>query len=271
MLRRVLAAFAVFLAVNAQAPAQSVVIDNFNEGTFNITATSGTPSVSQLDQGLSNSNTLGTRRISRAHFISGGGGGDQVNVNNTANPGRFSTNLTATATGHFHLYYGYTAYDPASSDPVSPLHTFADINADIAGGLPGGNIGVALDFTTLDHNATLILKLVTNHTGGGQTVSVVSKPVTANLSPFVVQFTNAELTAGIVSGPGLNFADVDQVILEVGDLEGGTDLVLDSLRFTSVPEPTTWALIGCTGLLAVGGTWYRRRRAGKADLVVAAE
>jgi len=271
MFRRLLAAFAVLFLATADLPAQ-VVIDNFNEGSFNLNANSVTPSVTQTDTGLSGTNTLGSIRIARAHFVSGGGTGDSVNVNNTALPGKFSTNLTvAPTTGHFHLYYGYSAYNSASSDPLSNTHTFSDINANIAGSLPAGNIGVTLNFDSIDHNGTFVLKLVSDRTGT-PSLSIVNKFVPANVSPFVLTFTNAEILGGLVSGPGINFSDIDQVILESQDLPGATDMTFDQFEFVSVPEPTTYLLVIGTALAAGGSVWYRRRRAAiQTDLLMAAE
>ncbi len=241
-----------------------VIIDNYNQTNFNLTANSVTTSVAQYDTGLSTSNTMGGSRISRAHFVSGGGGGDQLNVNNTANPGFFEVSCSTTASGHFHSYYGYSAYDTSTEDPVAVTHTFTDMNTNVQGVLGSPIINVALDFQTLDHPMTLIFKIVTNHTGGGQTVSVVSKPVAAQLTPFNVTFTNAELVAGITSGPGLNFTDVDQVILQSADLPGGTDFLADNFRFfVSVPEPTTYALIGVSSLVIGAGAYLQRRRQNK--------
>lgn len=264
-MRIFVATLVVALSAIGQLAAQtSFIIDNYNQTTFNLTANSGTPSVFQYDTGLSTANTIGGSRIMRSHFVSGGGAGDNLNTNNTALSGFLEVSCTATASGHFHSYYGYSAYDTSTEDPVAVTHTFTDMNTNVQAVLGTSNINVALTFQTLDHPATLIFKIVTGHTAGNQTVSIVSKPVAANLSPFDFVITNAELVAGIVSGPGLSFTDVDQIILQSADLPGGTDFVADNLRFfISVPEPTTYALIGVSSVILGAGAYLQRRRQNK--------
>lgn len=257
MLRRLFGSLAIMVVLAAGVNAQSVNIDTYNEGaggnSFSFTATQALPSVSQLHTGLTTA--IGGQRLARAHFVTGGSG-DTVGINNTATSGVFAANLSASATltGHFHLYYGYDAFNTAQPNPIDPSHTFFDLNTNVSGAL-GANWALEFNVVAMDHNATYIVRLVSDRLG----TPVVASVSESRLAGF----------SGIISIPssafvGINGSDIDQIILETSDLSESTDLRIDNLQFVSVPEPTTYALaIGSLAVLG-GGIWHRRRKSARA-------
>src|SRR5688572_18352818 len=105
---RLLVVIALVAVLGSRADAQSILIDNFNQGaggnTFSHDQTDP-GSTSNLHTGLT-ATAIGAQRIARVHIPTGTG---TANINNTANPGVFSLSLPSSATiqVHFHLYWGY--------------------------------------------------------------------------------------------------------------------------------------------------------------------
>lgn len=260
MHHRLLAAGVLGLVMTTGINAQVINIDNYNQGTGGNTFShdqTGPGSNSNLHTGLT-ATTVGDQRIARVHVVAGAG---TVNINNTSDPGTFSISLPSSSTiqAHFHLYYGYNSYDSGASSPTSGTHNFADLNVDTTSLV---NPQVAFTLIRMDNPGDIRVTLVSDRTGSAAFRTVtLNQP--GNLTPINVSVTQADFAAGSGSGT-LNWADIDQVILESGDLGDSTDLRLDNLQFTSVPEPTTYALIALAGLAVGGGAWHRRRKNAKA-------
>lgn len=260
--RRILACFSLFLFTGL-TQAQSILVDNFNTGvggsTINLTLSSAPNSVFQFDSGLTT--TIGGQRLARLHNVSGAG---TTNLNNTTNTDILGMSLPSSQTiqAHFHLYYGYDAYDPNATTPIANSHTVRPLNTNTtATFVPQFTFDlIRLDVVPSNLKVTLVSDFVagTPNTGNYRTVtttfnsSVFSPGITVNL-------TQADFAAGTGVG-SVNWSDIDMIIFETGDLIDSTDLRIDNLRFTAVPEPTTYALIGLSTLAAGGVAWNRRRR-----------
>lgn len=259
MLQRFIYTGALLLATAGTCLAQAnILVDNFNTGTggstINLTLSS-TGSTSQFDSGLTT--TIGGQRIARLHHVNGTG---TINLNNTVNIDVLGMSLPSSGSieAHFHLYYGYNSYDASASSPVAVTHSFLDLNTNAT---TLGSPQFTFDLMRLDVvPSTLFVTLVSARGTGSEAFRRVSLTFnTSVLSSTTVNVTPAQFAAGTGSGT-INWADIDQIILETGDLVDSTDLRIDNLRFTAVPEPATFALLGLSGVAAAGAVWYRRRK-----------
>ena len=256
---RILFASVIILATTGISSAQSILVDNFNTGvggsTIALTLSVPNTSVFQFDNLLTT--TIGGQRIARLHDVAGSG---TINLNNTVNPDVLGMSLPSSATiqAHFHIYYGYDSYDSSATSPVANTHVFRDLNTDTT------ILGVpqfTFDVNRLDVvPSTLHVILVSNRGLAGEAFRQADISINSSIfGPTTINVSQAQFAAGTGSGT-LNWADIDQIIFETGNLIDSTDLRVDNLRFTAVPEPATMALLGLTGVLSIGGVWYRRRR-----------
>jgi hypothetical protein len=263
-----LAGIASVLSVGAVS-AQTIIIDNFtstvtaaapNGSDFNITF-SGEDSQSVTNTGLNASTVInptgGTNagiRITRAHITSGT---NTINVDNTGTINQLNVGLGTATSGHFHLYYGYNAFDPDFAANAQPSGNYNDLSRDFTG---GGNNSITLSALNPDHNGGVTIRLISGRGTGSEAVVTASVPyVTGNPS-------NQTLTFLFTAFPGINFTDIDQIIVEpTGDIPAAGDLSLDNITVTvsAVPEPATYALMGLSGVAVGAGVWMRRRNANK--------
>lgn len=255
------------LAAWNSAAAQTIIVDNFTVGSAPSGSTiaiaqTGTGSTTQPFSGLSASTVInptgGTdagRRLARAHVTSGS---NALDLDNTGINNQFNVALGAGTSGHFHLYYGFVDYNPALTPGTQPGANYDDLSRDVTG---GGNNSITLSILNPDHNGGVGITLISGRGTGSQVVASFNQPyVTGNPS-------NQTLTFFFSSFSGIDFTDLDQIIVEaVPDLPAAGDLGLDNILITvsSVPEPTTVAMMGLTGMVAASSIWYRRRNARKA-------
>ncbi len=232
-----------------------VLIDSFNEGTI-ATSQTGIGSNFDTDSGLGS--VAGGFRISRAHVTAGSGSND-INNTDTATPGVFTWNNDAAATGHFHLYYGYSVFNPAFGadiEQTNAAHSFSDMNLNLVSAGPA-NDRIRISVISSDLSGPIRINMVSNRTG---TVSMVTQtvnlPAAVGLggpaSPFNLDFFFSGFT--VVSGGTFDFADVDQVTIEAATDLTSVDWRLDQV--SAVPEPSVLA----PALLGLGAMVLRRRR-----------
>lgn len=249
--------------------AQTIIIDNFtslataaapNGSNFTITQV-GVGSQTVTNTALSASTVInptgGTNagiRISRGHVTAGT---NAITVDNTGTNDQLNVGLGSATSGHFHLYYGYNAFNAALAPNAQLVGDYNDLSRDFTG---GGNNSITLSALNPDHNGGITILLISGRGTGSEVVATASVPyVTGNPS-------NQTLTFFFSSFAGINFADIDQIIVEpTGDIPPAGDLSLDNIVVTvsAVPEPATYALMGLSGLAVGAGVWMRRRNANK--------
>ncbi len=249
--------------------AQTIIIDNFtslataaapNGSNFSITQT-GVGSLTQTNTNLNASTVInptgGTDagiRIARAHVTSGT---NAITVDNTGTNDQLNVGLGTATSGHFHLYYGYNAFNSALAPNAQAPADYNDLSRDFT---TGGNNAITLTVLNPDHNGGVEITLISGRGTGSEAIFTFSQPyVTGNPSTQTLTFLLSNFT-------GINAADIDQIIVEpLGDIPPAGDLSLDNIIVTvaAVPEPATVALMGLSGAAVGAGIWYRRRNANK--------
>ncbi len=213
--RALFAACALLVGVGAQA---TVVLDDFGSGNFSHTISSGSGFSFQ------NGSMVGGDRLSW-HSISANP--LALSHNLTVINGIFSAASKTQVDPYTEVAYGYA--------PSGTSWTFEDMNLDLSG-----------------ENKFQIVALSNDQPG---TIGVwvrsgtSTSSVTLNLLPNMIS-TAHTYVFDFSSYSGINFADVDQVVIQLDNTASG-DTVLD--EFKAVPEPMTMSVLGLAA-------FFRRRK-----------
>lgn len=262
MLIRSLLSFGLVFALCNTGFSQDIIIDLFTSGTlpngynFNLSQTgvgSNSDNPGAVHAASSVLNPIGGvnqgQRIVRAHVTSGD---TTLTVdNNVGIADQLNVALGAGSQGHFHLYYGYSNFNPNNA-PNDQAGNYADLGRDLT---VGGNNVLQISVLDPDHSGAIEIMIMSHrgNIGGTEALAFVSKPYTFGPGVQVLTFNYSEFV-------GVDFTQVDQIIVQPqGDLQSAADLGLDTFISTiAVPEPATYALMAGVGLAATAG-YYRRR------------
>lgn len=263
MLKRLLLSLGFAFGLGSASFAQTIIIDSFTSGTlpngynFNISQTglgSTSDNPGAVHAASSVINPIGGvnqgQRIVRAHVTDGD---TTLNLNNNIGiSNQLNVALGAGAQGHFHLYYGYSNYNPNNA-PNDQAGNYADLGRDLT---VGGNNVLQISVLDPDHSGAIEIMIMSHrgNNGGTEALAFVSKPYTFGPGVQVLTFNYSDFV-------GVDFTQVDQIIVQPqGDLQSAADLGLDTFISTiAVPEPTTYALMAGVSFLA-GAGYYRRRQ-----------
>ena len=202
----------------------SIVVDNFDSGTFNDLQT-GVGSSTFTQTGIATSDTIGGIRSVKSDVITGTGS-SRVNTDQTA--GQFTWNVDSATSGLAHLYYGSSA--------TGGSHLNADFSAESA---------IQFDVISTDVPGTMRIELVMN---GGASIWEVDVAVPGLIvTPISAAVDFSSFTH--VSGGAMDLSDVDAMTFEVTNALASSDWQFDAI--TVVPEPSTGALLGLAGLLLI--------------------
>lgn len=202
-------ALSLLLIVPATA---TIVIDDFSTGDNSQSLTSGQSYYFQ------NGSMLGGNRVEVGGITSGLGSNLTLDVSS----GVFTAKKGATTTGFAQVAYGYV--------PGSPV-TFSDLNADFS-----AESKFCVTVNSNDTTGLLSVYTISNNVVWG-----VSTPIGVITNPTDVFFDFSSYT-------GINFSDIDQIIVDVSTGVGGSaslDVVM------AVPEPATLFILGTGGLAMV--------------------
>jgi len=241
---------AVWVAVSAQSTfGATVTIDTFDTaaGVTDVIAVGAAPS--SAAQLLSTGAAIGGTRLTRSHMVTGGAGDRNRVRNDSSFPLSDSLVLSQDTgvTGHFHLYYGYTDYDPSAAGPTSGTHTFSDLNANFDAAT---NNRIRFDIITADQAGSIRITLVSNRDLGLGTSEVAQV-----IKSWGGAVSNYELSWGLSEFAGIDFTDIDQIVIESLDFTSA-DMAIDNIQV--VPEPGSLAMFGAAGMVGLVYGWRRR-------------
>lgn len=227
--------FAVCFVLSLLAPAAShaLVIDNFEEGAFDLTAVGGSsPGNVVYDEtgGLSTANVIGGVRLVQINASASDPG--TANVNLSLGAGDDGAVLTNGDTQPTSLYFAYDGFDDGFVDgSTSPLNT--DFTA------AGDRIRVTL--TAASASGSLDVVIHSNFVPTGTLPVAITGP-----GDYFFAFSD-------FGNPSL-LDDVDIVLVRLNGITSNTGYTISNIEV--VPEPCT-ALLAAIGL---AGLAVRRRR-----------
>lgn len=207
-----------FAAVALVAPASAViVIDDYDSGAGSGSITSGSGYFFQ------NGTMIGGDRLTYLN-ITGNQFGLSFDVD--AQAGVMSLTKQSGVAGIGQVRYGYM--------PSGQTSAFQDMNWDFS-----GENQFCVTVLANDLAGMLRLRLRSSSANGG-TFMISNKNIAGGINtPTVVTWDYSEFA-------GMDFTDIDQVVLEVATAEGG-DITFDNLK--AVPEPTTMIALGAGAAL----------------------
>ena len=213
-------------AITTAAFAQVVTIDDFNTGAYNRNITTG--SITERQTG----SMLGGQRLVTTTVESNAFG---LQIQSDVVGGAYSLSSQPQVDGLSQLRYGFGL--------TGSTITNSDLNANFSN-------QNAFRFNFLSSDAAGTLTMAVRSGGGSFVTRSVSFPGNSVNVPFTREIAFSDF------GGGVNFADIDQMILTLDTAASG-DVTLGS--FEAVPEPGTMAVL--TGLALAAA---RRRKARKA-------
>lgn len=234
MMRRYIFTCAALVFSTLSVSAQTILID-----TFTNAAPAGP--LSQTAPGIITRNDTdasaigGNRRITN-NYVSGTGG-NPFTLSFTGT--QMQSSAGSTVIGNFLTEYGFNSplnLDASATNSFVFERNFLDLSANFT-------VTLVSDVTGTPITATFSGSIP----GGGGPSSDISVPFAS--------------FAGIGS---INLADIDRISFEFDASQAATQFTLDNLRFAvAVPEPTTIAMLGISGVAAAASIWYRRRKASR--------
>jgi hypothetical protein len=129
---------------------------------------------------------------------------------------------------------------------------------DIVGNLPTGSVNVIV-LETLDNDAD-----PTTPFGAGNAADLIASQITSPGPGFFIYFNSGLNLPRLVFSTDLNDNTADlKVLFRMTNLSGQPDALptFTASNFAVVPEPPTLMLLAAAGMLGVGRTSFRRRRA----------
>jgi hypothetical protein len=129
---------------------------------------------------------------------------------------------------------------------------------DVVGNLPSGGVNVIV-LETLDNDANSATPF-----GAGNAADLIASQITSPGPGFFIYFNSGLNLPRLVFSTDLsdNTADL-KVLFRMTNLSGQPDALptFTASNFAAVPEPSTLMLLAAAGMLGVGRTTLRRRRA----------
>jgi len=129
---------------------------------------------------------------------------------------------------------------------------------DVVGNLPTGGANVIV-LETLDNDANPMTPF-----GAGNAADVIASQITSPGPGFFIYFNSGLNLPRLVFSTDLNDNTADlKVLFRMTNLSGQPDALpaFSASNFAFVPEPPTLMLLAAAGMLGVGRTSFRRRRA----------
>jgi hypothetical protein len=229
MIRRFIYGVAVATLFTATVFGQTIVVDTFSNTQTNILRTSvGSTTVLQTD-----ASAIGGNRNVTNTLVSGTGNFDLI-----FNASVMQSTADAGVIGNYLLEYGSQTQLNVNASATNAFQFerfFLDLSAGFTVTLTSGNGANTATYTSGPNEIP----------GGGAPSQLVTVPFSA--------------FSGIGS---LVLTDLDQISFQFTAAQQATQFQLDNIRLinVSVPEPTTIALMGLSGLVVGGSVWMNRRK-----------
>lgn len=202
--------------------------------------------------------TLGNFLLNNSSNPSGPYGSTEVSNN------LFRVNNGSNVRSAGQIIWSGTTINPSNTEPIPGLPGAFGLGLDIPGQL-NGVTNFTFDFSVVNRDNrswTYTIRAYTDATNYFEKVLTTSQGANGFPPAQIVSVVNTDFTA--INTPSwtnigaLSFSasySVDQGL--------GGDLSLDFIRFASIPEPSTYALLGLTGFF--GLQWYLRRKPANAN------
>jgi len=246
-------ALSVIALTGGTALAQTT-IDNFQVpnpqppgGTDYLTVVGGSGSSANFVQ--SGVDAVGGTRVYYGQKTNSDPASLQLGINNNNEYRQVENPVVA---GRSKLLYGYSNVSNAAldvNDYTNAAHTFASLNLNVA-----GSQGVSLNYGLGGGGSTgtITVTLISGTGSGSQAQASVTLPIVSTGSATLL-FPGALFT-------GVNFADIDQIVVSLDGVPPGVNASMDNITFVGVPEPASLALLGVTAVGCTTGFYVRNRK-----------